>query len=205
MDFSSYRQPNHHEINSILDILLDSFVNNLCKIEDNFKYKNKANQLVVIHHLSDTYLKNNLFLGCTQFFGNQRGRTYMRYPFPVQNLELLATYGKINPPSEFVWRNDELVGLSTGTVFGWEIPNLFIQQVENDIKYFYVAKYLLQGKILEPLKVLQKYLKAQPSIIKPENLDYKVQKLVQTLKIHKIYQLKSMVEWWKKDKKFLKE
>ena len=40
------------------------------------------------------------------------------------------------------------MGLSTGTIFGWEIPNLFIQTVDNDVKYVYIAKYLLEGKIL---------------------------------------------------------
>jgi hypothetical protein len=43
----------------------------------------------------------------------------MRYPFPVRNYELLASYGKINPPHDFAWRNDQIVGLSTGVIFGW--------------------------------------------------------------------------------------
>ncbi len=53
----------------------------------------------------------------------------MRYAFPVPNFELLASYGQINPPSDFAWRHNKLVGLSKGTIFGWEIPNLFIQNV----------------------------------------------------------------------------
>jgi hypothetical protein len=53
----------------------------------------------------------------------------MRYPFPVNNYELVATFGQINPPTEFVWRNGQLAGLSTGVIFGWEIPNLFVGDV----------------------------------------------------------------------------
>lgn len=73
------------------------------------------------------------------------------------------------------------------------------------MKYYYVAKYLLEGKVLEPLKTLEKYLKAPSSIIKPGSLDYKVQKLVEVFKIHKIADLESMLEWWNKDKRFLRE
>ena len=50
----------------------------------------------------------------------------MRFPFPVNNYELLASFGQLNPPNDFVWRNGELVGLATGVIYGWEIPNLFI-------------------------------------------------------------------------------
>lgn len=63
----------------------------------------------------------------------------------------------------------------------------------------------MEGKILEPLKVFEKYLKAPTSIIKPGSLDYKVQKLIEKLKTHKIDRLPVMLEWWEKDKRFLKE
>ena len=80
-----------------------------------------------------------------------------------------------------------------------------MQEVQNDIKYVFVAKYLLEGKILEQLKVFEKYLKAPVSIIKPGSLDYKVQKLVSKLKTHKIDRISVMLDWWNKDTKFLKE
>lgn len=53
--------------------------------------------------------------------------------------------------------------------------------------------------------MFEKYLKAPTSIIKPDNLDYKVQKLIEKLRIHKIDRLSSMLDWWSKDKRFLKE
>lgn len=53
----------------------------------------------------------------------------MRYPFPVRNYELLSTFGTVHPPKEFVWKNGEIKGLSTGVIFNWEIPNLFIESV----------------------------------------------------------------------------
>lgn len=51
----------------------------------------------------------------------------MRYSFPVQNYELLASYGVISPPTEFAWRDNQVVGLSTGSIFNWEIPNIIVQ------------------------------------------------------------------------------
>lgn len=59
--------------------------------------------------------------------------------------------------------------------------------------------------MFEELKVFEKYLKAPTSIVKPSSIDYRVQKLVECLKIHKIWSLESFIKWWKKDKKFLKE
>jgi hypothetical protein len=53
--------------------------------------------------------------------------------------------------------------------------------------------------------MLQKYLKAPTSIIKEGSLDYKVQKIVEAIKIHKICNQKSMIEWWTKDKRFMRE
>jgi hypothetical protein len=110
----------------------------------------------------------------------------MRYPFPIRNYELLSTFGQVNPPSDFVWKNGEIQGLSTGVIFNWEIPNLFIESVQDDIKYVYVARFLLEGKVFEQLKVFQKYFKAPTNIVKPSSIDYRVQKLVECLKIHKI-------------------
>lgn len=162
------------------------FVNNLCRLEEKNKYKNKHNQLVYVHHISDNYLRNNLFVGCTEFYGNELGKTYLRYPFPVRNYELLSTFGQVNPPSEFVWRQNEVKGVATGVIFGWEIPNLFIESVEDSLKYTYLAKFLIEGKVFEQFKVLEKYLKAPSNIIKPGSVDYRVQKLVETLRIHKI-------------------
>lgn len=48
-------------------------------------------------------------------------------------------------------------------------------------------------------------MKAPTNIIKPNSLDYKVQKLVQTLKIHKLWQAGQILKRLQKDKKFLKE
>jgi hypothetical protein len=85
MQLQTYSPPNPQQIHALLDILLSNFISNLTRIEEKNKYKNKSGQIVYIHHLSDTYLSNNLFLGCTEFYGNEQGRTYMRYPFPVSN------------------------------------------------------------------------------------------------------------------------
>ena len=42
-------------------------------------------------------------------------------------------------------------------------------------------------------------------MIKPGSLDYRVQKIVENLKVRKLWQMDSLVKWWHKDKKFLKE
>ena len=158
-----------------------------------------------IHHLADTYLRNNLFLCCTEFYGNEHARTYMRYPFPVTNYELLASFGQINPPTEFVWRKGQLAGLSTGVIYGWEIPNLFVGDVPEELRYVLVARFLLEGKVFEPMKALEKYLKAPTSIVKQGSIDYRVQKLVQTLKVHKLWQADKLLECFRRDKNFLRE
>lgn len=52
-----------------------------------------------------------------------------------------------------------------------------------------MAKFLMEGKIFEQFKVFEKYLKAPTSIIKPSSADYRVQKIVEALKVHKIVAL----------------
>ena len=101
----------------------------MCRFEEKNKYRNTADKVVSVHYLSDNYLKTQQFLCCTQFYDNEQGRTYMRYPFQVKNLELLATYGSVSKPTEFAWRRGQVVGLATGSVFGWEVPGLFVTDV----------------------------------------------------------------------------
>lgn len=65
IDLTSYSKPSARDVEAILNILLTTFISNLSRLDDKNKYKNKDDQEVYIHHLSDTYLRNNLFLGCT--------------------------------------------------------------------------------------------------------------------------------------------
>jgi hypothetical protein len=117
----------------------------------------------------------------------------MRYPFPVKNYELLSSFGVVNPPTDFVWKNGEVKGLATGVIFSWEIPNLFIEEVKDDAKFVFMARFLLEGKVFEQMKIFQKYLKVPTSIIKPSSVDYRVQKIVEALKIRGIWQLGALV------------
>jgi hypothetical protein len=73
------------------------------------------------------------------------------------------------------------------------------------VKYYYVARNLLEGNIISSLKALQKYLKSPINIIKPDNIEYKVQKLVEALRINTIHTKADLVDNFTRDKNFLRE
>mgnify|MGYP000910427822 FL=1 len=77
--------------------------------------------------------------------------------------------------------------------------------VPEELRYVLVARFLLEGKVFEPMKALEKYLKAPTSIVKQGSIDYRVQKLVQTLKVHKLWQADKLLECFRRDKNFLRE
>lgn len=180
LSLSSYKQPNPAQLRTLLDLFLLSFPKNVCHIQENNKYINYQQQEVYIHRMSPLYKKKNLFVGCVDFFASGLGRQYMRYPFAVHNYELLSSFGRIGTPSEYVWREDRVMGLAQGQIFGWEIPNLVVKELEGEAKYFAFARMLLSGTIYPSFATLSKsgWLVSSVTSIRPDNLDEKVQKLV---------------------------
>lgn len=86
IDLSTYTKPTPTQYSNILKILLSTFYRNVCKLEENNKYKNRDQETMFIHRMSMLYKNQNssLFVGCVEFFVNDTNkRKYMRYPFKV--------------------------------------------------------------------------------------------------------------------------
>lgn len=136
IDLTTYSPPSPDQISEILDIMLVSFPENICKIEKNNQYINRNSEKVYIHRLSSLYKLQHDFVGCVDFFSNLGNRKYMRYPFLIRNYSLMAKFGTIGKPSSYVWMDDQIVGKAEGTVYGWPIPNLIVRELEGETKYF---------------------------------------------------------------------
>ena len=72
----------------------------------------------------------------------------------IENYELLSSFGRVAPPSDYLWKDDQLVGVAKGQIFGWEIPNLIVTDIPGEKKYFEFAKMLLSGKIIPSFTIL---------------------------------------------------
>lgn len=48
----------------------------------------------------------------------------------------MVTYGSINKPHAYAWKNDKIVGIANGILYGWEIPNLTVDKIEGEMQYF---------------------------------------------------------------------
>ena len=73
--------------------------------------------------------------------------------------------------------------------------------------YYYFARFLLEGEIIEELKKYKKMLNSNPNIItnKVSDMYIKVSKLIIGLKGNKICNKNDLIKTLKKDKNFLKD
>ena len=73
--------------------------------------------------------------------------------------------------------------------------------------YYYFARFLLEGEIIEELKKYKKMLNSNPNIItnKVSDMFIKVSKLIIGLKGNKICNKNDLIKTLKKDKNFLKD
>ena len=73
--------------------------------------------------------------------------------------------------------------------------------------YYYFARFLLEGEIIEELKKYKKMLNSSPNIItnKVSDMYIKVSKLIVGLKSNKICNKNDLIMKLKKDKNFLKD
>lgn len=51
----------------------------------------------------------------------------MRYPFRIDDFQLLASFGKVREIGEYDWDGDRVVAKASGELYGWQIPNLVIK------------------------------------------------------------------------------
>ena len=90
----------------------------------------------------------------------------------------------------------------------WEIKNIAVEMSRDEPKfYYYFARFLLEGEILEELKKYKKMLNTNPNIItnKISDMYIKVSKLIIGLKANKIGNKNELIQKLKEDKNFLKE
>ena len=90
----------------------------------------------------------------------------------------------------------------------WEIKNIAVEMsVEEPKFYYYFARFILEGEIIEELKKYKKMLNTNPNIItnKISDMYIKVSKLIISLKANKICNKKELILILKKDKNFLKD
>ena len=74
-------------------------------------------------------------------------------------------------------------------------------------KYYAMARMVLEGKVFNTFKILQKknLLGFPPSIISPDNLQEKVQKLVHPFRVHNIQNKQSLILAFENDPHFLEK
>ena len=90
----------------------------------------------------------------------------------------------------------------------WEINNIAVEMSSDEPKfYYYLARYILEGDIIEELKKYKKMLNSNPNIItnKVSDMYIKVSKLIVGLKGNKIRNKSDLILKLKKDKNFLKD
>ena len=90
----------------------------------------------------------------------------------------------------------------------WEIKNIAVEMSVDEPKYYYYfARFILEGEIIEELKKYKKMLNTNPNIItnKVSDMYIKVSKLIISLKANKISSKNVLIEKFKKDKNFLKD
>ena len=90
----------------------------------------------------------------------------------------------------------------------WEINNIAVEMSSDEPKfYYYFARFLLEGEIIEELKKYKKMLNSNPNIItnKVSDMYIKVSKLIIGLKGNKICNKNDLIKTLKKDKNFLKD
>ena len=90
----------------------------------------------------------------------------------------------------------------------WEINNIAVEMSSDEPKfYYYFARFLLEGEIIDELKKYKKMLNSNPNIItnKVSDVYIKVSKLIIALKGNKICCKEDLENKLKKDKNFLKD
>ena len=90
----------------------------------------------------------------------------------------------------------------------WEINNITVEMSSDEPKfYYYFARFLLEGEIIDELKKYKKMLNSNPNIItnKVSDMYIKVSKLIIALKGNKICCKEDLENKLKKDKNFLKD
>ena len=124
---------------------------------------------------------------------------------------LVKTSLSLNLKEPYYNKNTDSICCFVDIIYGykrWEIKNIAVEMSSDENKYYYyLARFILEGAIIEELKNFKKMLNTNPNIItnKISDMYIKVSKLVISLKANKINNKKDLMQKLKKDKNFLKD
>jgi hypothetical protein len=80
---------------------------------------------------------------------------------------MIAKFGEVKEEREYVWRDERVVGRTTGVIYGWEIPNLFVYDPKDKgEKWIALTGMLISGQVFEELTAMKKYLNSNINTIK---------------------------------------
>ena len=111
----------------------------------------------------------------------------------------------------FYNKNTDSINCLVDVIYGykrWEINNIAVEMSSDEAKfYYYFARFILEGDVIEELKKYKKMLNSNPNIItnKISDMYIKVSKLIVGLKGNKICNKSDLISKLKKDKNFLKD
>lgn len=146
LDYREYIMPKKQEVSKLLDGLLECYYGHVVHLEDKAKYRLSEDSFIYLHPSSYLYSKPPLFVSYIETF--QTNRSYMRYPFVVNNFKFLAErMGKVNPIEYTIW-DGKLHGVATGEYNTLVLPP-FRVEVEERVKYYHIGRLFLEGKILK--------------------------------------------------------
>ena len=124
---------------------------------------------------------------------------------------LVKTSLSLNLKEPYYNKNNDSICCFVDIIYGykrWEIKNIAVEMsVDENKYYYYLARFILEGEVIEELKKYKKMLNTNPNIItnKISDMYIKVSKLIVSLKANKISNKKELIQQFKKDKNFLKD
>ena len=124
---------------------------------------------------------------------------------------LVKTSLSLNLKEPYYNKNKDSICGFVDIIYGykrWEIKNIAVEMSIDEPKfYYYFARFILEGEIIEELKKYKKMLNTNPNIItnKISDMYIKVSKLIISLKANKINCKNDLIQKLKKDKNFLKD
>ena len=124
---------------------------------------------------------------------------------------LVKTSLSLNLKEPFYNKKTDTINCLVDIIYGykrWEINNIAVEMSSDEAKfYYYFARFILEGDVIEELKKYKKMLNSNPNIItnKISDMYIKVSKLIVGLKGNKICNKSDLISKLKKDKNFLKD
>ncbi|KYQ89362.1 DEAD/DEAH box helicase [Tieghemostelium lacteum] len=127
---------------------------------------------------------------------------------PLLGKPLCSEFKAIDSPEPHYSQKHDTVKCYIRPNFGnhsWELPIVKIDHPTplDSLRYF--AKALLEGQVFKLFQYLLPYLNTNPSIVTKPNTQLKVYKLIQALKLKKVFNKQQLLAKWKESPSFLLE